>query len=588
MSAETVSLTGSAAPSVRRAPSSRWAQLTHVFSRWRWSALAIFGVAAAVWAPRLTGPVDLRYDGGVYYVLGTSLAEGQGYRLLNEPGAPEDVQYPPLLPAFIALHQKALGTSDVAVVAPVLRVTYAVLYVALALALLALARAFLPPLPALGATVLATLQFNTLLLSDMLFTEVPFALLALGLVAVLRSPRLAQQTGRRETAAWLLAGAAFLLRTAGIALLATWVLEAIVRRRWRLALVRAALAAVPFGAWQLHVAHVRASDAYQHPAYAYQRAPYQFYNVTYAENMALANPFRPEAGRVTPRILVGRLWNNLTTIPTALGESVSAPHGFWRWASLGAADYDETHDNLPNRVARFPLVVLSALVITGLVVPFRRREWAFLLLVALSVALVCTTPWPGQFSRYLIPVSGLLAIALVLGARTAFAALRARRARPGCRWGRLALAGLFCVVAFVQAFTIAKAFRYQHSRGFFFDGNWSAWSHAAQWVATHAPPDAIVATAVPHLLYLQSGLHAIFPPFEPDTAYANQLLRDVPVSYVIVDSLDFLDVSRRYALPAVTSDPAAWECVHQVGRTSVYARRAPAASSPLVPHALVH
>ena len=31
-------------------------------------------VSILLWTPRLRGPVDLRYDAGVYYVLGTSLA----------------------------------------------------------------------------------------------------------------------------------------------------------------------------------------------------------------------------------------------------------------------------------------------------------------------------------------------------------------------------------------------------------------------------------------------------------------------------------------------------------------------------------
>ena len=59
-------------------------------------------VAAALWVPRLTGPIDLRYDAGVYYTLGTALAEGRGYRLLNEPGEIEAIQYPPLLPLIVA------------------------------------------------------------------------------------------------------------------------------------------------------------------------------------------------------------------------------------------------------------------------------------------------------------------------------------------------------------------------------------------------------------------------------------------------------------------------------------------------------
>ena len=47
----------------------------------------------------------------MYYILGTSLAGGHGYRLLNEPGQIRAVQYPPLLPAIVAIHERLLGTS---------------------------------------------------------------------------------------------------------------------------------------------------------------------------------------------------------------------------------------------------------------------------------------------------------------------------------------------------------------------------------------------------------------------------------------------------------------------------------------------
>ena len=72
----------------------------------------LLGLSLLIWVPRLGGPIDLRWDGSVYYILGTSLAQGEGYRLLNEPGEPQAIQYPPLLPAFIALHQRALRTSE--------------------------------------------------------------------------------------------------------------------------------------------------------------------------------------------------------------------------------------------------------------------------------------------------------------------------------------------------------------------------------------------------------------------------------------------------------------------------------------------
>src|SRR3954447_10016118 len=102
-------------------------------------------VALALWTPRLRGPIDLRYDAGVYYILGTSLAEGRGYRLLNEPGEIHAIQYPPLLPALVALHQRILGTSDERVVAPWLRLSFSSLAIFYAVAIYGLARQYLAP-----------------------------------------------------------------------------------------------------------------------------------------------------------------------------------------------------------------------------------------------------------------------------------------------------------------------------------------------------------------------------------------------------------------------------------------------------------
>src|SRR3977135_4002793 len=87
-------------------------------------AIVLLLVWVGVWIPRLKGPIDLRWDASTYYVLGTAIAEGKGYRLLNEPGDIEAVQYPPLLPLIVAAHQRVLGTSEYIKVGSALRLFY--------------------------------------------------------------------------------------------------------------------------------------------------------------------------------------------------------------------------------------------------------------------------------------------------------------------------------------------------------------------------------------------------------------------------------------------------------------------------------
>jgi hypothetical protein len=544
----------------------------------------IVALALLLWLPRLSGPIDLRYDAGVYYLLGTSLAAGDGYRLPNEPGAPEAVQYPPLLPALVACHQLVLGSSDVEVVGPWLRRTYALMFVVYAALVFALARVYLGPIAATVASTLCVLHLFTYYLSDLLFAELPFALLGVAFALVLAR----ESTTRphlREAGAGVLGAAAFLLRTAGIALLAAWVAEALLRRRWRLALVRGAVALVPLILWQAHVASVKHSPEYSRPAYEYQRAPYQFYNVTYAENALLVDPFRPELGHVTAGAFAARVATNVATMPTALGEASSAPFGFWLWVFHRMQDRTIGVRLLPNWLMWGPILALGLLVLGGIALLARRGAWSVALITVASIALVCSTPWPGQFTRYLAPLTPFLVIALMV----ALGWVEAKLAGRGPRHARPTRIAIVCALALtigVQAYTAGRTFLLRHREGatfvagqgfvgsrlFYYDPPaWGAWQQAAAWVGANAPQDAVVATAAPHLLYLSTGHRAVFPPMESDPEVARRLLDGVPISYVIVDQLPFLDVTRHFALPAVAKDPD-WRLVYEVNRTRVYER----------------
>jgi hypothetical protein len=559
-----------------------------------WASMAVvLAVAAVLWGGRLAGPIDLRYDAGVYYLLGSSLATGQGYRIGSEPGNPEAVQYPPLLPALVAVHQRALGTADLAVVAPALRRTYAVLFAGYAIAVLALARACLPPLLALLVPLLCLAHVNTILYSDMLFTELPFGFVAVAFAWVLITGRLREHPGWREALAGALAAAGFLLRTAGIALLFAWVADAVLRRRWRLAAVRAVIAALPFAGWQAHVWRVTHSQEYTHAAYAYQRAPYQFYNVTYGENLALGNPFRPEFGQATLRTMVRRVGTNLLLLPAALGETITARNGFWRGLVRGPVETDATRWTCGNQFARLPLLLLAALAVVGAVALARMRRWAFVLLLGASVALVCTTPWPQQLARYLSPLAPFLAIAAAAGARAVDAWLRRQPGTPVFRLGQWVLPSLAAVAIATQAYALQILYGPEHRklassdtraapRWFYFDASWTTWTKAVRWVEQRAGRDDVVVTAAPQLCYLWTGLHAVFPPMETSPRRVLDLMDSVPARWAIVDQFDFLDITQRYARPALLSGADRWRLVHRVGRVEVFERvaaPAPAAAA---------
>ena len=542
-----------------------------------WGEAVVVVLALLLWAPRFTGPIDLRWDAGVYYVLGTSLAKGQGYRLLSEPGSPEALQYPPLLPAIVALHERALGSTDPGVVAPWLRLSFAVLFLAYALAVLALARRYLRAGLAVAAVAISLLQVNTLFMSDLLFTELPFALVSVLFAIVAVDGRFASRPWIRETLSFVLAAAGFLLRTAGVALLIAWVLESLVRRQWRLAFARGLLVLLPVVAWQAHVTWVRGSYEYAHPAYEYQRAPYQFYNVSYAENVGPAGSSHPDSLHARTGAFARRLTTNVCRMGKRLGEGISTSEGYWRELLSNAQQLVFGRQVIPPSLVLVPIVALSALVIAGIGILLRRHIWLVAFIPLVSIALICTTPWPDQFQRYLMPLTPFLAIAALLALLGMHDALRVwARGRATRIVGEVVLAGLLLLPLILQIYTTSAIFYVRQREGasfvpgrgatgprlFYYDRLWHGWEQAVAWVIQHSTPDAIVATPASHLCYLRSGRHAVAPPKDQEPARTLQLLESVPVSYVIVD--------RGYSLPAFESDAPGWHLVQSFDGTRLY------------------
>jgi len=326
--------------------------------------------------------------------------------------------------------------------------------------------------------------------------------------------------------------------------------------------------------WQTYVAGVKSDPAFARPAYAYQRADYQFYNVGYLENMSYLDPFRPELGRASPRDFAARVWTNIRGMPMSLGEAATLHRG-WLVGEIVRVRERFPWAAIPEWTVSATLVFMSALVIGGLVLLAFHGHWLVVLYVAGSVLLIAVTPWPGQFNRYLVPLAPFLALAFV----SLPAALWERASRSGGRWWRVASVAGVGVIGFVlaqQCYTVYKVFTKHHQpavmadaagrrheyRLFFYDRTWRLHDDAIDWLARSAPPRGVVATSTPHLVYLRTGLPAVMPPYESDPSKAESLLDQVPVRYLVVDKLSFLDVGRRYAAPVVERARDRWPLLY--------------------------
>lgn len=548
----------------------------------RWDAffLCILGFLVVMsWLPRMQGPLDLRWDGGVYYVLGTALAEGKGYRLLNEPGEIEAVQYPPLFPAMIALHQRVLGTSDPVIVGRWLRLSFFLISLSYMICSYVLLRSFLPPLYAFGAGLMVALNLFTNFLSDLCFAEIPFALVVTAFVLCNR------KEGRLYGAvSAILAMAAYLIRTMGIAVLMAWVCEALYNGQYRKAAIRASISLIPVLAWNGYIYSVESSLSYNEPAYTYQRAEYLFYNVSYARNVSLRDPFSPELGKLSLDDLTERFFHNLIRMPASLGEGLSAKIWYWRRFLTTMFEPVQNYSGvwrIRNYATDLVLPMAGMLIVVGMVLLLRHGD-AFIPIYLLFVLLaVCLTPWPEQWPRYWAPTIPFLALGLF---RTALAIRSgALTYSPTFRILRFTSDVLVGLIFVCQLFTLYTTYvlqagqaeyrdrngRMVSSRLFFYkqDG-YRELDAGLDWLMIHAGAHDIVAASMPQWVYLRTGLKSVMPPFGEDPHNIQALLDSVPVTYIVMDTSP-INFARDYVLPMLKQSPQHWSLVHTVPKLSV-------------------
>jgi hypothetical protein len=521
------------------------------------------------WIPRSRGPIDLRWDAGTYYVLGTSLARGDGYRLLNEPGKIEAIQYPPGLPAIVAAHEIVLGSTDPRVVGPWLRRTWMAFSLISVILCFLFARRFLRPGYALVVALGFLLCYEASFLSTLCFAELPYAVVTLLFLVIYRRDGIAS-----ETACAVLAVYAYLLRTMGVALLAAWVADAALRRRFGTAAVRAVVAVIPVIAWQTYIHAVETSPAYRHPAYSYQRDPALFYNVSYATNVALRDPFMPELGAAGIADIVARFLGNVKRAPYNIGQEIVSPELLMK-RYVGNISY-RTGVHIPWPLAYTALLLFGCGALGGICIQFASRRYLISLYAALTLAAACVTPWPEQVVRYICPIYPLLAIALFEAAGR-FAPTIARTAMAIA--GGVILGGALCSFVTVDRHFFDDA-TFQTPNGqtatyrlMHFPADVASVSDALQWLRANAPRDSVIAASMPAWVYLETGIRTIMPPLFSETQRAERAIESARPDYLV---LDHVVMERQYNerfINLVKNFPDRWRLVYAAPKAQVYARR---------------
>jgi hypothetical protein len=359
------------------------------------------------------------------------------------------------------------------------------------------------------------------------------------------------------------------------------VVDSLLRRRFRQAALRAALSLVPVASWQIYVASVERSPEYMHPAYEYQRAPYNFYNVSYAKNIELRDPFAPEKG---PVLLERRVIRNALHIPVNLGETLTAsPRYLETWLGRVVGSGPVTSQVVYWSIFTAMSLFGGVVVLGGLARQLLAGQTLVPVYVLAYFTALCFTPFPEQYRRYLMPIAAPLAMSAVVFLSSLGTGRGSRSLRPKVHKLPLVVLGVAWLMQVASAVAVYRGWyepvEYVDRAGkpvayrlFYYDQTMQEFDRAVDYVRGDARAGDVVAAGMPHWIHLRTGLKTVMPPFEADSARAQALLDSVPVHYLLIGA-DMVE-SERYTLPVVRQFPDRWRRVHstRTGSWAVYRR----------------
>ncbi len=485
--------------------------------------LASFGLRAALLVLLLLIASALTFDPKLYingdnvdYIL---LAQ----RALRDGDLWASPKYPPLFPLLLVPVQLFFGSGFLAA-----KVFMVLLYAACGPWLLALAERALRPGWAFAATAGALTMLPLVEFSHYVMSEIPFVLA--GVMALHLSERaldrlphrkaVSPETGTTKVSlarmvrvlapAVLVAGIAFYIRTAGIALLAALPLVLLLKRRWRAMLWTAVMSAVVLVPWVLHAVATHGEGE------------------TYLDQIRYINPYAPSRGMLDLSALGQRLLDN---VQHYFGQDIIL--------SVLPYAYNGTYAASSYPPPVLPLgVALAIAVLLALSLAIARR-WLPVTTAYTALFLIVCLSWPPIWAsiRFVLPVLPLCFLLLVIGAVKGGVALSERRPALG-RSMRIAPAALLAVILLLAGHKLVRlAHEVKH-----YPTRWEAYFTALEWAKTSLPRDVVVLDRKPNIFGYVTGLEAVSFPREEDDQRMIEHLRQRGVDVIHVSSIPYDDV----------------------------------------------
>ena len=258
---------------------------------------------------------------------------------------------------------------------------------------------------------------------------------------------------------------------------------------------------------------------------------------------------------------------------------MSDTRGYWRNRLTSRGQRSPVVQMIARRLFHIPLILLGGLILGGMVVLIGRGQIFIPAYILTSVILLCATPWPEQFRRYLVPVAPFLLASLLACVVAIGRWLGTSRRTVVRKSAPIALLIALALIFDAELNTLHAMYR-QHLdpvrsqthdgalvdyRLFYYDSAWKALDDGLDWLKQRANRTDVIATSMPHWAYLRKGFTAVRPPLESHPEHIQALLDSVPVAYIVLSPKYDGRAINDYVHPFVQGNPGAWRSVYVDG-----------------------
>jgi len=468
--------------------------------------------------------LDLNGDNANYYMLGKAVATGEGFVNINSISKSPNNHFPPGYPVLISGIITVFGDSIT-----IIKLFNGLLFLA-TLILLYFLILKLTGRISTAVIVLLLLLLNSHLLrySTMIMTEIPFLFFSIAGILAFLKIKMNESSWKNP---WLyislvLLIIAFYIKTSGVALIGGIVLYLIIIKEWKYALfftISFILLAIP---WQLRSQRLGGSS--------------------YARQLLMVNPYRPEMGAANIGDFVDRFGNNVGRYISK--EIPSTVFPFLK------PNYRESSSSLQIILG----ILLFSLIFYGL---WKLEEYKWLIVAYMAGTFGILLLWPDVWVgvRFLLPAAPFLILGMVSGIQSLI-----NRLAPGSLSKKLLWIPILLCLPFLP---LLKPLHEKAKTKV--TANWANYFALAKWANDNLSGEVVIACRKPTMFYLYSNTFTINYKYTEDEQDLISNLIDKRVDYVILDQLGFSS-TYRYLLPAIKNNPEKFKLIEKRTNPDTY------------------